>query len=291
MTTLKPEEKKKSLFQIGKEFLVNGNYKEAVKNFLSSIENDESYDSVAYLNYSYYYCQWDGLQLNKQWADTCLSRAAEKGNLTALAFHNHFIKKDIQEAIKYYKILVEKEDDACPIIQTELGHLLSESKIKDDKEAFRLFESAATKWNYYIAEINLANAYYTGRGVQKDLYKAFHYWQLASRLSIHALFNIAACYFNGEGVAKNEQKAIKIYEECIEKKYPPAAHHLGLIYEKTYLDEKKALEYYELAAKQGNLESMKAVIIFYNNRSEVVKKDETKVLSMGRQHRYLTRGK
>jgi TPR repeat protein len=55
---------------------------------------------------------------------------------------------------------------------------------------------------------NLALCYKNGEGIEKNLEKAFDWYQKAAENDIkEAIFNLALLYENGEGTKKNLEKA------------------------------------------------------------------------------------
>ncbi|CAB4417936.1 unnamed protein product [Rhizophagus irregularis] len=64
---------------------------------------------------------------------------------------------------------------------------------------------------------NLANRYRDGEGTEKDLEKAFHWYQKAAENGhTNAMFNLAICHKNGEGTEKNLEKALQWYQKAAE---------------------------------------------------------------------------
>ncbi len=60
-----------------------------------------------------------------------------------------------------------------------------------------------------IAQFELGNAYFTGRGVPRDYFKAFECYQKASKKYPEALLSMSNCYEKGLGVSKDEVNLIK----------------------------------------------------------------------------------
>jgi TPR repeat protein len=55
---------------------------------------------------------------------------------------------------------------------------------------------------------DLTFRYYNGDGIEKDLRKAFHWFQKAAEgRSVKAIYNLALCYYNGKGTEKDLGKA------------------------------------------------------------------------------------
>lgn len=105
------------------------------------------------------------------------------------------------------------------------------------------------------AELNLAVAYYDGRGIQQDYKEAFTWYSRAAKHSVpEALFAVGVMHEYGQGVPVNLPLAVKYYEQAAQLNYPEAITNLGLLYNKgkgVTQDFKKARSLYERAADLG----------------------------------------
>ncbi|CAB5184932.1 unnamed protein product [Rhizophagus irregularis] len=64
---------------------------------------------------------------------------------------------------------------------------------------------------------HLAKCYYYGEGTEKNLEKAFHWYQKATENGDEkAMFNLANGYYKGEGTEKNLDKAFYWYQKAVE---------------------------------------------------------------------------
>ncbi|PKY15032.1 HCP-like protein [Rhizophagus irregularis] len=103
------------------------------------------------------------------------------------------------------------------------------------------------------AMFNLANRYYNGEETEKNLEKAFHWYQKsAENGKENAMFNLAICYENGEGTEKDLEKAIYWYQEAAENGNICAMNYLAEIYKDGKVTEKnfnKTLYWYQKAIK------------------------------------------
>src|SRR5436305_6550150 len=64
---------------------------------------------------------------------------------------------------------------------------------------------------------NLAKCYENGEGTEKNLKKAFYWYQKAAKNgNKNAMNNLAICYENGEGTEKNLEKAFYWYQKAAE---------------------------------------------------------------------------
>src|SRR5689334_19108848 len=82
-----------------------------------------------------------------------------------------------------------------------------------------------------IAMFNLANRYRDGEGTEKNLEKAFHWYQKAAENGEEkSMYILATCYDNGEGTEKNLEKAFHWYQKSAENGYEIAMFRLAVCY-------------------------------------------------------------
>ncbi len=83
-----------------------------------------------------------------------------------------------------------------------------------------------------MAQFNLARLYYNGEGTEKNLEKAFYWYQKAAEKQDKiAQFNLALLYYNSEGTEKNLEKAFYWYQKAAENGYIKAQNNLATLYE------------------------------------------------------------
>jgi uncharacterized protein len=122
--------------------------------------------------------------------------------------------------------------------------------------AFSCYEKAA-KQNEPFGICNMARFYQDGLGgVQKDEKRGFEIYNISASLkNLNARWAIAHCYEFGRGVEKDEKYAVSLHEALVAEPYPDSQTGLGRCYEfgKGGLakDQKRAIELYELAAKDS----------------------------------------
>ena len=102
---------------------------------------------------------------------------------------------------------------------------------------------------------NLANLYFSGQGLKKDLQKAFDLYKKASDLGDGiAKFNLSMMYYMGDYVDQDDEKALEYLLESAIKGTSVAQVRLGKFYlsgnSMVNQDYKKALTWFYEAAKQ-----------------------------------------
>ncbi|PKC51876.1 HCP-like protein, partial [Rhizophagus irregularis] len=84
------------------------------------------------------------------------------------------------------------------------------------KECINSLEKSAENGNK-VAIFNLAKRYYNGKGTEKNLEKAFYWYQKAAENGDENVMNyLANCYYNGKGTEKNLEKAFYWYQKAAE---------------------------------------------------------------------------
>lgn len=124
----------------------------------------------------------------------------------------------------------------------------------NEKALFYLRRSAEA--NYDLAQSLLGFIYSEGKIVPQDKEKALElYNKAAEQNNVSAFLNLGVLYYTGDGVERDTQKAISYFERIPLKEKPVVGRYLGdiYLYDAGSLDYHKALEYYTIAAKSGDL--------------------------------------
>jgi len=97
--------------------------------------------------------------------------------------------------------------------------------------------------------------YKTGQGAERDLEKAFHWFEKAAKQGHpEAQFETARCYYFGEGTEEDAAEAAVWFEKAAMQGHVEAPFYLGGLYwfgEDFERDEKKALNWWFLGASNG----------------------------------------
>ncbi len=106
------------------------------------------------------------------------------------------------------------------------------------------------------AQNNVAYCYLNGYGIEKDLYKAFEWYQKsAAQGNMMATFNLAQFYYSGIVVSKDMQEAFKWYRIAADSGLPEAQNAVGCCYvygQGVPTDYDEALRYFRMAAGNGS---------------------------------------
>ncbi|GES75100.1 kinase-like domain-containing protein [Rhizophagus clarus] len=139
---------------------------------------------------------------------------------------------------------------------------------KNLEKAFYWFQKGAENGNE-IAINNLASCYENGEGTEKNLEKAFYWYQIgAENGDEDETFNLALCYENGEGTEKNLEKAYYWYQKAAEIGNVDAMVNLAYCYHDGKGTEKnleKAFYWFQKVAENGNKDAMDILASCYEN--------------------------
>ena len=142
------------------------------------VENDVP-EAITYLGHAYLDGDLDLVKSSKK-AVKLFERSVERGDLRAMCalaqlyINGDGIKSNRQKAIQLYRIAADR---GSALAQCNLGSCYSQEQ--NFADAFPLYRLAAEQ-GYREAEFNLANCYGDGRGVEKDLDAAEHWYERAA---------------------------------------------------------------------------------------------------------------
>lgn len=187
--------------------LTKQDYEQAVLWFQKSAEQNNAKAQLELANLYYF---GSGVPENKNTAVVLIKRAAESGNADAQnklgVFYGQgvVVKKDTEEERIWYK---KAADQGNVIAIRNIGI----SYFNDDNYA------NAVEWYRKGVELNdgpsnayLGSAYKYGRGIKKDLSKAYELFKKAADLGDkHGMFLLGEAHFMGEGTSINPEEGIR----------------------------------------------------------------------------------
>lgn len=204
--------------------------------FKTAIENYEKAGNFGRAQYELgnLYLEGKGVEKDPRKAFECFEAAAGMGDL---------------KGIEKWQELEEKGNKAY-----QLGDRL-ERHSNDLEKAIESYQEAAAFGNVK-ASLALGNCYETGRGVPQNKEEAVKYYKLAAdRGNIEAKNSLAR--ISDERVGPEHIQ--EVIQQYLAADNPSAMFQLGDIYERgrpgVPIDMKKAIEYFEIAAKYGNAEA------------------------------------
>ena len=150
---------------------------------------------------------------------------------------------------------------AAPKLKT-IGKILKGADVAGDiATAAEIFQSLLSLAQGGDAESQFksGNAYYFGRGVEKDYKESFRwYTKAAEQGHAEAQFNLGFMYDNGQGVTQDYKQAVKWYTKAAEQGDVKAQNNLGVKYDNgqgVTQDYKEAVKWYTKAAEQGHIKA------------------------------------
>lgn len=187
-----------------------------------------------------------------------------KYNLAALllASNNHDDKKTAFQL--FCQIAQNKFSEYNILAHMALGSCYEDGSgvTADYKLAFECYLIAANK-NNGDAQCKLGLFYEWGNGVEKDEKTAFEWYSRSyTNGVINGQYCLALCYRDAFGTAKNQEKAFVMLLEGANDDHPNSQYSLGKCYMQglgVAQDKAKAVEWYNRAAKLGNIFAQQAL--------------------------------
>jgi TPR repeat protein len=151
-----------------------------------------------------------------------------------------------------------------PEAQHDLATLYAEGR------SVRRDYARARAWFVRAAAAGIANAHYNlgvmsqqGLGTTADAITAIGHYDHAAQLGHpEAMYNLGLIHAEGRGIPKNAVRATSYFKRAANAGMVQAAYNLGVIYESEALgkpDIKAAIEWYDVAAGEGNRDAALAV--------------------------------
>lgn len=208
----------------------------------------------------YYYGK--GVGVNKYKALQWFSKASEEGDVNSQYFFAYMLEtgqggeKNILEAIKWYERAAQSGHiDA----QFNLGFLFMNQKTKStDSLAVKWFSEAIAS-DHAEAQYHLGILYGKGRGVKKNIEKAFELCKLSAENGYgRAQYWLGVLYEKGMSVSASDTIASKWYQKASDSGHASAKYKLAMKYEKGEGVSKNralAVKLYIESAKLGVLDA------------------------------------
>ena len=135
------------------------------------------------------------------------------------------------------------------------------------EEAFKVFYQLAEGEGDAKAMYCIANMYYEGKGVKKDLKSAFAFYKKSAKLNFSAAqFDLGKLYFYGDGVEKNMVKAAELFKKAADQGLAEAMRDLALCYQYgigVRRDIAKARETFAKAAGADGQETLPNAVVVH----------------------------
>jgi TPR repeat protein len=158
----------------------------------------------------------------------------------------------------------------------ELGskYLFGDTNTKIDEKKALYYYDLAARQNYAKAHVGVGNCYLLGAGIEKNLKKAVECFQKAAQQNVkESFYSLGVCFeYGGSGIDIDEKKALEYYKIAADVKthnYAHAQYKMARCYHLKRLglkkDEKKAFEYYKLAASQNHKKAQYNLGVYYDD--------------------------
>lgn len=211
------------------------------------------------------------MKTNKSKALQYWELSAEKGhNITQLIIGVIYAQGiEVEKDINKAKYYLSKASENGNIkAQLYLAQLYFDEK--NYKEAINFFRKAANQ-NNKTAKFKLARMYEAGEGVEKDLDEAIKLYKESTTIEMNEVQNsIGIEFYNNE----EYNKAFEYYQEAAKKGNMYGQYNLGLLYLQglgVTKDSKEAFEWLRKSAEQGNREAQNQLGNMYFNGDGVEK--------------------
>lgn len=230
---------------------VNIDHVESARWYLKAAEAGFEY---AQLNMGNFYRDGIGVSRSPEEAVRWYEQAANKNNLSAmLALGEMYkgwydLKSDYNKALVWYrKAKMQGSEQA----EYEIAWLLA--KLGDDREYTQVTNELAKKSGNKNALVELGDAYLEGKNGNVKPQLAFeNYLKAAKQESADGAYRLAILFATGKGTDRDHYKAALWFEKAAELGVPMGAYHVGEIYYNGWgydKNVKEAYKWYKVAAK------------------------------------------
>ena len=189
------------------------------------------------------------------------------------------VQKDGKKGVEYLQKAVDQNHDMA---QALMGYLYSEGLFvrKDKKKALELYQLAAAS-NNISANLNLGVMYYKGDSVPRDYDMALQYFSKVPLESNPIVCRYLGDIYYNNPALKDYKKASQYYELSARQNDLNAYYNLGEMYRTgtgMEKDIKTAITYHKYAASKGYVASQYILGVIYAN-GEGVAKDKYKAVA------------
>ena len=126
-----------------------------------------------------------------------------------------------------------------------------------------------------VAQFNLGNCYYNGKGVTKDYSQAVYWYRKAAEQRVAAAqYNLGYCYLQGQGVSQDYSQAFIWLKKAAEQGVSEAQNFIGAFYSDgsgVVQDYAQAIYWYRKSAEQGNANAQNNLGACYKDGTGVTK--------------------
>lgn len=235
------------------------NYKKAAKYFEKTIERGQDENAMYY--YSLQLLEGKGVEKDTEKAIYYLKNAADLHQADAenkygmmLEFGSKEVKKNVKEAIKYYR---KSSDHGNEVGMFNYADILEKGKHVEQnvKEAARLFR-LSYKRGYIPAICRYGEMLLEGRGVDADPNEASRLFLLAIQNKYTSAYvSLGQMYLTGNGFDKNEEEATRLFKMAADAGNVRGMIQYGISLEEGIgckKDVVKALELYKKSIAKGS---------------------------------------
>lgn len=180
------------------------------------------------------YDRGDGVEVDRQKAFDCFSKAAEYGDILAknnlgIYYQNGFVTKpDNVKALALYEEIVAKDPEFQPALFNMVAiYERGGNGVQPDRnKAFETWLKLATL-GQPIAQYQVGRYYQYGLNGVQDINKAIEYYTLAANQTyVWAYDSLASCYLS----LKDFSKAFEWLQKAYDKNFLIVCHNLGDLY-------------------------------------------------------------
>ena len=157
--------------------------------------------------------EWYNRAANLDYAKACMQCGL-------MCYRGIGVRQNFRRALRYFEAAAELSDQGRSFALECIGRMLERGEFVDKNisEAYRFYEAAARDSRNQEIIFKLAEDYFYGRNVERDIYKAIHYYEAASEYPSYEYFfearsRLAWIYELGQFVERDLAKADEYWNE------------------------------------------------------------------------------